>query len=124
VQADATAVAVQEILAEFTGIRKTGAVAADELAHAQASLTRGYVRHFETPAHHARGLAEIAAYDLPADSFDRFVPAIAAITPKTSAACARALFRRACVVAVGDAASCRGPLEALGLPISDYEPEF
>ena len=126
VQADATAVAVQEILAELTSIRTTGAVASDELAHAQASLTRGYVRHFETPAHHARGLVEIAAYDLPADTFDRFVPAIGAITPDDVTRAANgALFPDACtVVAVGDAATLRGPLEALGLPISAYEPEF
>ncbi len=126
VQVDATAVAVGEILSEFRAIQAPDAVGADELALSTASLTRGYVRHFETAAHLARGLVELATYGLAADTFDWFVPAVEAMTPSDVARVSQATLRPdACtVVVVGDAALCRGPLEALGRPVTSCEPEF
>jgi len=126
VQSDATAVAGREILNEFRAIREPGAVSAEELALAQASLTRGYVRHFETAAHFTRALIELATYDLPAETFDRFVPAVTAVTPDDLARAGQtALFPDACaIVVVGDAAKCRGPLEESGLTVTAIEPEF
>lgn len=126
VQSDATAVAAREILNEFRAIREPGAVSAGELALAQASLTRGYVRHFETAAHFTRALVELATYDLPAETFDRFVPAVVAVTPDDLARAGQAtLHPDACaIVVVGDAAKCRGPLEELGLTVAAVEPEF
>ncbi len=126
VQADATAVAVREILNECRAIREPGAVAADELALAQDSLTRGYVRHFETAGQLTRALVELATYDLPQDTFDRFVPEVTAIGPDELARVGASALRpdESAVVVVGDAAVCRAPLEALGLPIVDADPEF
>jgi zinc protease len=126
VQADATALAVREILNECQAIREPGAVAADELALAQDSLTRGYVRHFETAGQFARALVELATYDLPQDTFDRFVPEVAAVGPGDLARVGASSLRPdACaVVVVGDAAACRPSLEALGLPVVDADPEF
>ena len=126
VQADATAVAVREILGECRAIREPGAVAADELALAQDSLTRGYVRHFETAAQFTRALVELATYDLPLDTFDRFVPEVTAVGAEALARVgATALRPDACAaVVVGDAATCRSSLEALGLPVIDADPEF
>ena len=126
VQADATAIAVREILAECRAIREFGAVPGEELALAQESLTRGYVRHFETAGQLTRALVEIATYDLPQDTYDRFVPAITDVGPDDVA---RAGSERlhpdaSAVVVVGDAALCRPSLEALGLPIVDADPEF
>ena len=126
VQADATAVAVREILQECRAIREPDAVAADELALAQDSLTRGYVRHFETASQFTRAMVEIATYDLPLDTFDRFVPEVTAVGPDALARVGAAALRPdACaVVVVGDAAACRPSLEALGLPVIDADPEF
>jgi zinc protease len=126
VQADATAVAVREILNEYRAIREPGAVTADELGLAQDSLTRGYVRHFETAGQLARALVELATYDLPQDTFDRFVPAVTAVGPGDLTRAAEASIQPdACaVVVVGDAAACRPPLEALGMPVVDADPEF
>lgn len=126
VQADATAVAVREILSECRAIREPGAVAADELALAQDSLTRGYVRHFETAGQLTRALVELATFDLPQDTFDRFVPEVTAIGPEDLARVGAAALRpdESAVVVVGDAAVCRAPLEALGLPVIDADPEF
>ena len=46
---------------------------------AQASLTRGYVRNFETAGQLARAAAQLVTYGLPHDAFDSFVPSIEAI---------------------------------------------
>jgi zinc protease len=126
VQADATAVAVREILNECRAIREPGAVTADELALAQDSLTRGYVRHFEIASQFTRALVEIATYDLPLDTFDRFVPEVTAVGPEDLARVAASALRPdACAaVVVGDAAACRPSLEELGLPVVDADPEF
>ena len=126
VQADATALAVTEILGELRAIQAPGNIQAEELSLAQASLTRGYVREFETAAHLSRALSELVAYDLAADTFDRFVPAIEALASgDLSNAAGRVVRPEACTVAVvGDAARVRGPLEALGRPVEMYEPEF
>ena len=47
---------------------------------AKASLTRGYVRNFETAGQMARAAAQIATHGLPDDTFDRFVPSVEAVT--------------------------------------------
>jgi zinc protease len=126
VQSDATAVAVTEILKEFRAIREPVAVDADELALAQDSLTRGYVRHFETAGQLARALVELATYDLPEDTYDRFVPAVARVRAGDLTRVGEASLQPdACaIVVVGDAAACRPSLETLGLPIVEADPEF
>jgi predicted Zn-dependent peptidase len=126
VQADQTAVAVAEAIAEIRAVREPGAVSADELALAKASLTRGYVRQFETAAQIVRGLVEMAAYELPHDSIDRFVPAVSAVSDADLLRAAReTLHPDDCrVVVVGDARVCRAPLEAAGWTVLAAEPEF
>jgi zinc protease len=125
VQADATAVAVGEILRELDRLRDEP-VPAEEAALARASLTRGYVRHFETAAQLARGCANLATYGLDDGTFDRFVPDVEGVTAIDLAAAARAFVRPAdaAVVVVGDAARCRGSLEALGRPVVTMVTEF
>jgi zinc protease len=126
VQADATAAAVADILHEFEDVRRAGAITPDELAHAQASLTRGYVRHFETAAQLVRSAAQLVTCGLPDDTFDRFVPAVERVTPGEVGEAAERFVHptAAAVVVVGDASACRAPLEALGLPLTMAVPEF
>jgi zinc protease len=125
VQADATAVAVSDVLAEYEDIRH-GGITADELAHAQASLTRGYVRHFETTGQIVRGAAQMVTYDLPEDVFDRFVPSVEAVSGADVQAAAQSFIRPAdaTIVVVGDAAVCQEPLEALGRGLTVTSAEF
>lgn len=88
VQVDATAAAVAEVTAEIDAIRGARPVTGDELELARAALTRGYPRSFETAPQIARGLAQLALYDLPDDYFARFVPSVTAVDAEavTSAA--------------------------------------
>jgi zinc protease len=126
VQRDATAETVEEILRQFAEIRGDGAVAPGELDRAKSSLTRGYVRNFETPVQLARAAALLATHDLPASVYEAFVPAVEAVTAADVTAAATRYVRPddCAVVVVGDAARCRGPLERIGRDVTIVAPEF
>ncbi len=126
VQGDATGVAVREILREFEEVRHEGRVPEAELARAKASLTRGYVRHFETAVQLARAAGQLATHELDADVFDRFVPEVTAVTPAQLADTARSMLRpdEATIVVVGDAARIESSLVDLGRKLSIVTPEF
>jgi len=125
VQADATAAAVSDVLAEYEDIRR-GGITADELGHAQASLTRGYVRHFETTVQIVRGAAQMVTYDLSADVFDRFVPSVEAVSAADVQVAAQSFIHPAdaTIVVVGDASVCQEPLEAVGRGLTLTTAEF
>jgi predicted Zn-dependent peptidase len=125
VDVTATADAVRDVLVEFDAIRQAP-VPADELASAKASLTRGFVRNFETGGQIARGVAQIATHGLPDDTFDRFVPAIETITGEDVQEAARAFIRPedATIVVVGDVERSRATLAEIGRPVVVSAPEF
>jgi predicted Zn-dependent peptidase len=126
VQADRTAEAVEDILAELDDVRRERAVTDDELARAKASLTRGYVRSFETASQLVRAAALLITYGLDEETFDRFVPGVEALTSADVEAAARRFIRPqdATVVLVGDVSTWRAPLEAIGRPVQPVSPEF
>ena len=80
VQTAATGRAIEESLDEIAAIRGTRAVTSEELALGVAVVTRGYARNFETPEQVARGVMQIALYDLPDDYFAQFVPQVERVT--------------------------------------------
>jgi predicted Zn-dependent peptidase len=125
VDAAATADAVADVLAELRGVREAS-IPDTELAAAQASLTRGYVRSFETAGQLARAAAQIATHALPDDTFDRFVPAIDAVTADEVFQAATEFIRPddATIVVVGDVTRCQPSLERLGKPMVVTTPEF
>jgi zinc protease len=123
VQADATLLAVREILSEFEAVGASRPADGAELARAKSSLTRGYVRHFETPAHLAHAAARLATFGLPEDTFARYVPAVEAVTA-TDVSSAAAQYVRpqdASVVLVGDATAWRESLTELGRPVTEID---
>lgn len=126
VQSDATVEAIRDVLDELTAAGSSRPVAGEELEHAKGSLTRGYVRHFETPAHLVRAAAELLKFELPDDSFDRFVPAVSALDAGELLSTAQRYLRPAdCVIAiVGDAAGLRARLPDTGRTIVEMTPEF
>jgi zinc protease len=126
VQADSAAVAATEVLRELRDVTADGAIGADELEQARASLTRGYVRHFETAPHFLRALAELATYDLPADTFDRFVPAVSRLSIDDVARAARAALQpdNCAVVVVTDLDEHGKALEGMGRVVRRVEVEF
>jgi zinc protease len=126
VQSDAAAVAAAEIQREFREVAGDHAVTADELDQARTSLTRGYVRHFETPGQIARAAVELATYDLPDDTYDRFVPAVTQLSVDDIAAAARASLQPddCAIVIVTDLDKHREALGQLGRPVTETTVEF
>lgn len=125
VQADAAGAAVADVLDELDRVRQDEVPFA-ELDAAKASLTRGYVRNFETAGQLARAAAQLAAYGLPDDTFDRFVPGVDAVSRAAVHAAAAEFIRPAdaTIVVVGDADTCRPQLDALGRDVELAKPEF
>ncbi|MFO7693348.1 MAG: pitrilysin family protein [Vicinamibacterales bacterium] len=117
VQTDATADAVAEILRELDDLAGRSPASEDERTLSVATLTKGYPRNFETSGQIARGLAQLALYDLPDDTFGVFAPRIRSVAIEDIARAAHQYLRpqRAMVVAVGDCSRIRGGLEAAGL---------
>jgi predicted Zn-dependent peptidase len=79
VQADATADAVRESIAEIRAIRGERPITRQELELGRASLTRGYPRSFETADQIARAAAQLSLYGLSDDYFTNFVPKVLAL---------------------------------------------
>jgi zinc protease len=104
VQADATADAIREALAELRAVRGGRPVTEEELAVGRAALTRGYPRSFETADQIARAAAQLSLYELPDDYFTTFVPTVLSLTPDdvTRAAARHIDPSRMAAVIVGD----------------------
>jgi zinc protease len=116
VQTAATAESVQEVLSEVEAIGGDRPATPEEIDLARSSLTRGYPRNFETAGQVARGLAQLALYDLPEETFERFVPSVNAVD---AAAVTKAAERidpsRMTVAVVGDREQVEPALARLGL---------
>jgi predicted Zn-dependent peptidase len=107
-------------------VREPGSLSTDEIVRATRSLTRGYVRGFETANHLVRAAAELAAFGLSDDTFDRFVPSVSSEDADSVRRAAVEYVHpdRAVAIVVGDSATCRPGLEALGWPVDVASPEF
>jgi len=117
VQTDATADAVRKSVNEIAAIRGERPPTTQEIDFGRATLTRGYARHFETTGQVGRALAQLAMYDLPDDTFDRFVPGVRAVhADELTTAAERHLHPgELVVVAVGDRVKLESGLALLGL---------
>jgi zinc protease len=126
VQGDATIEAIGDVLAAFDAAGSTHPIDGGELARAKGSLTRGYVRHFETPAHLVRAAIDLAKFQLPDDTFDRYVPEVAAVTAGAVLDAARRFIRAAecAAVIVGDAEKNRAGLGRFQRNVIEVAPEF
>lgn len=126
VQADMAGDAVSDVLGELVRVGSHDPIAGEELVQAKASLTRGYARHFETPGQIVRAASQLAIYDLPDETFDRFVDRVEAVTEAELHAAARAYVHAdtAVVVAVGDPGIARASLDRLAQPVTIASPEF
>jgi zinc protease len=126
VQSDATSDAIRDVLEEFRSVASTRPIEEGERMRAQDSLTRGYVRHFETASHLVRAAIELVKLKLPDDTFDRFVPAVAGVTATNVHDVARRFIRAedCVIVVVGDAEKHRVDLSAFGRDLVELTPEF
>ncbi len=83
-----------------------------ELKSRQAVLTGGYARSLETNRGFVGQMADLATYDLPLDTLDKFIPAIDAVTSEAVTAFAQGyLAQPTSLVIVGKAADFIEPLK-------------
>jgi predicted Zn-dependent peptidase len=117
VHTKATAEAIADTFAEIEGIRGSKPPTAQEMSLAQASLTRGYPRNFETAQQVARSVMQLALFDLPDTYFEEFVPKVNAVMSADITRVAHAYLdpSRATTLVVGDRAATEASLNALGI---------
>jgi predicted Zn-dependent peptidase len=116
VQTKVTAAAVREAMKEIVEIAGCRPATEQEMSLARSSLTRGYPRGFETAGQVARGLAQLALFDLPAETFEQFIPSIHAVDAAAVTTAAQRLDPdRMTVALVGDRAQVEPGLAELGL---------
>jgi len=113
----ATAESIADTLKEISDLRGGRPATADELSLAQASLTRGYPRNFETAQQVARSVAQLALFDLPDSYFERFVPNVNAVTTDEVTRVAQTYLdpARAISLVVGDRSATESSLNGLGV---------
>ena len=113
----ATAESIADTLKEISDLRGGRPATADELSLAQASLTRGYPRNFETAQQVARSVGQLALFDLPDSYFEQFVPNVKAVTVDDVTRVARTYLDPGRVISlvVGDRNVTEASLSGLGV---------
>jgi predicted Zn-dependent peptidase len=113
----ATAESIADTLHEISALRGERPATPQEMSLAQASLTRGYPRNFETAQQVARSVSQLALFDLPDTYFEEFVPKVNAVTAGEVTRVAQTYLdpSRAIALVVGDRKATEQSLDALGL---------
>jgi zinc protease len=113
----ATAESIADTLKEIADLRGDRPATGDELSLAQASLTRGYPRNFETAQQVARSVAQLALFDLPDSYFEEFVPKVDAVSADDVTRVARTYLDpgRLISLVVGDRNVTEASLASLGM---------
>ncbi|MCB9746008.1 MAG: insulinase family protein [Alphaproteobacteria bacterium] len=116
VKSDTTADALQEIFGELSGVGGERSLSADEVAYFKSSLLNGYPARFETTGYLLGQQADVWRYGLPEDWLTGYVSRVDAVTPEAAQAAflEQVATQPLTLVVVGDLASVRGPIEALG----------
>jgi zinc protease len=113
----ATAESIADTLQEISDLRGARPATAEEMSLAQASLTRGYPRSFETAQQVARSVAQLALFDLPDSYFEEFVPKVNAVTAEEVTRVAQTYLDPSRMIAliVGDRQAIDDSLAGVGL---------
>jgi predicted Zn-dependent peptidase len=111
----ATAESISDALSEMSDLRGGRPATPEELSVAQASLTRGYPRNFETAQQVARSVGQLALFNLPDSYFEDFVPKVNAVTADEVTRVAQSYLDpgRAIALVVGDRSATEESLSRL-----------
>lgn len=119
VRADATVVAVQELLAELDRVKGEKPLTAQEVEYVRSSMINSWPGRFETPSFLLGQQASIWRYGLPADWTATYLSRVQAVTPEAAQAAfvEHVAAKPLALVVVGDLATHQAPLAALGKPV-------
>jgi zinc protease len=123
VRSDVTAAAAREVLAEIDRMRAEK-VSTEELSLATSYLEGVFPIRYESTAAIARALAAMVVYGLPPDYFDTYRDRVRAVSASDVLRAAREFLHpeELQLVAVGDPAVIREPLDAMNLgPLQSYD---
>jgi zinc protease len=123
VRSDVTAAAAKEVLAEIDRMRAEK-VSTEELSLATSYLEGVFPIRYESTAAIARALTAMVVYGLPPDYFDTYRDRVRAVSAPDVLRAAREFLRpeELQLVAVGDPAVIREPLDAMDLgPLQSYD---
>lgn len=120
VQSDKTAPAVQEFFNELNNIVKP--IPEEELKKAKNYVALGFPGEFETTGDLARKLEDLVVYNLPEDTYAKFVGTVTSVTAAQLQALAARYIQpdKMAVVIVGDRQSIEGPIRQLNLGTINY----
>jgi len=115
VQSDKTGPSVQEFFNELDNILKP--VPSEELTKARNYVALGFPGEFETTGDLARKLEDLVVYNLPEDTYAKFVGAVTGVTAADLQRLAARYIQpdKMAVVVVGDRKSIEGPIRQLNL---------
>jgi zinc protease len=115
VQSDKTGESVKEFFNELTKIGTL--VPEDELNKAKNYVALGFPGEFETTGDLARKLEELVVFNLPEDTFTKFVSAVTSVTAADLQKLAARYIQpdKMAVVVVGDRKTIEGPIRQLNL---------
>jgi zinc protease len=117
VERGAAAGAVEQILAEL-GTLEAELLPREVVERARWQVARGYDLRFQTTAAAAERLLELERLGRPADAWETYPEAIAAVTPEAVQALVKQLsLGMEVVIILGDAATLRPQLESAGYPV-------
>jgi len=110
--------AIKEMMKEIKNYRENGITDA-ELQFMQNAFTLSDALEYETPASKVAFLRQLLAYDLPDDYRDQQTMMIKNVSTKELSELAKSQLNidDMQIIVVGDAASLKEPLKALGLPV-------
>ncbi|HYE87566.1 MAG TPA: pitrilysin family protein [Vicinamibacterales bacterium] len=120
VQSDKTAPAVQEFFNELNNIAKP--IPEEELKKAKNYVALGFPGEFETTGDLARKLEDLVVYNLPEDTYAKFVGSVTSVTAAQLQSLAARYIQpdKMAVVIVGDRKSIEGPIRQLNLGTINY----
>ena len=119
VKSEVTADALAETLRELSAVADEKPFTAEELAYQQSSATLGYPRRFEKASYLLDRTWDERLYGLAEDWTETFPERVGGVTLEAAQAAfvEHVVSQPLAILVVGDAASIREPLEALGHPV-------